>query len=63
VLCAGNVSCGGIFRNCNVDFLCAFAENLSLSLAFMDELCGAMRAIEIAAHNNWTIFGWKLTIL
>jgi hypothetical protein len=40
-----------------------FAENLSLISAFMAELCGAMRAIEIAAHNNWQIFGWKLTLL
>jgi hypothetical protein len=32
--------------------LCAFAENISLTSAFMAELCGAMRAIEIVAHNN-----------
>jgi ribonuclease HI len=46
-------SCGGIFRNHNADFLCAFAENTGLKSAFKAELCGVMRAIEIAAGKNW----------
>jgi ribonuclease HI len=47
-------SCGGIFRNHNADFLCGFAENTGLKSAFMAELCGAMRAIELAHNRNWT---------
>jgi hypothetical protein len=46
-------SCGGIFRNHNVVFLCGFAENTGLKYAFMAELCGAMRAIKIANSRNW----------
>ncbi|GAU35456.1 hypothetical protein TSUD_364120 [Trifolium subterraneum] len=46
-------SCGGIFRNHNADFLCAFAENTGLKSAFKAELCGVMRAIEIAAGKTW----------
>ncbi|CAJ2636606.1 unnamed protein product [Trifolium pratense] len=46
-------SCGGIFRNHNADFLCCFAENTGLKSAFMAEICGAMRAIELANCRNW----------
>jgi ribonuclease HI len=46
-------SCGGIFRNSDADFLCCFAENTGLGSAFSAELAGALRAIEIAANNNW----------
>jgi ribonuclease HI len=49
-------SCGGIFRNHNADFLCAFAENTFMQSAFKAELCGVMRAIEIAANKNWSNF-------
>lgn len=42
-------SCGGIFRNNNVDFMLCFAENIGLANAFIAELSGAMRAIEIAS--------------
>jgi ribonuclease HI len=47
-------ACGGIFKNCNAEFLCGFAENTGLSSAFIAELCGAMNAIEIVASKNWT---------
>jgi hypothetical protein len=52
---ASNVStssCGGIFRNHNADFLCGFAENTGLKSAFMAELCGVIRDIEIADSKN-----------
>ncbi|XP_045794076.1 uncharacterized protein LOC123888954 [Trifolium pratense] len=47
-------SCAGIFRNHNADFLCGFAENTGLKSAFMAELCGAMKAIELAHNRNWS---------
>jgi hypothetical protein len=40
-------SCGGIFRNSDADFLCCFAENISLGSAFSAELAWALRANEI----------------
>jgi len=46
-------SCGGIFRNSNVDFLLCFAENVGPENAYFAELAGAMRAIDIAHQNNW----------
>ncbi|GAU32780.1 hypothetical protein TSUD_152280 [Trifolium subterraneum] len=46
-------SCGGIFRNHHADFLCCFAENTGVSSAYFAELCGAMKAIEIAHDHNW----------
>lgn len=42
----GNLSCGGIFRNNEADFLCCFTEPLA-------EISGALRAIELAYQNNW----------
>lgn len=46
-------SCGGIFRDNNADFICCFAENLPGVNSFVAEICGALRAIEIAAQRNW----------
>jgi ribonuclease HI len=50
----GNSSCGGIFRKHYVFFLSCFAEPLGISTSFHAEICGALRAIEIAFHNNWS---------
>jgi ribonuclease HI len=50
----GNASCGGIFRNHEADFLYGFAEPLGVTTTFIAEMCGAMRAIEIAFQNHWT---------
>ncbi|GAU14067.1 hypothetical protein TSUD_168920 [Trifolium subterraneum] len=47
-------ACGGIFRNHNAEFICCFAENTSLNTAYFAELCGAMKAVEIVADNNWS---------
>ncbi|MCH83045.1 ribonuclease H protein, partial [Trifolium medium] len=41
-------SCGGIFRNCQADFVGCFAKNLGTGTTFQAELAGVMRAIEIA---------------
>jgi ribonuclease HI len=46
-------SCGGIFRDHEANFIYAFAEPLGTSTSYVAELCGAMRAIEIAFHHNW----------
>jgi ribonuclease HI len=51
--CPGSASCGGVFRNHSADFILGFAEPLGLSTSYFAELCGAMRAIEIAFQNNW----------
>jgi ribonuclease HI len=34
--------------------LYGFAEPLGVTTAYVAEMCGAMRAIEIAFQNNWT---------
>jgi ribonuclease HI len=49
----GNASCGGVFRNHEAEFVYGFAEPLGVRNAFVAELCGAMRAIEIAFQNHW----------
>lgn len=49
----GNASCGGIFRNHNADFVYGFAEPLGITNAYVAELCGFMRAIEIAFQKQW----------
>jgi hypothetical protein len=49
----GNAACGGIFRNHNADFIYGFADPLGVTNAYIAEMCGAMRAIEIAYHNQW----------
>ncbi|CAJ2671835.1 unnamed protein product [Trifolium pratense] len=50
-------ACGGIFRNSNAEFLCAFASKTDMASAFSAELCGFMTAIEIAdargRRNMW----------
>jgi ribonuclease HI len=51
--CPGSASCGGVFRNHSSDFVLGFAEPLGLATSYFAELCGAMRAIEIAFQNDW----------
>ncbi|GAU28980.1 hypothetical protein TSUD_391800 [Trifolium subterraneum] len=48
----GFASCGGIFRNFTADFVYGFAEPLGFVSPHFAELCGAMRAVEIAYQNN-----------
>jgi ribonuclease HI len=43
----------GIFRNNAADFIHAYAEPLGIASSFFAEICGAMRAIEVAFHHNW----------
>jgi ribonuclease HI len=50
----GTASCGGVFRDSNADFLLAFAEPLGFASSYLAELCGAMKAVEIANANNST---------
>ncbi|GAU30172.1 hypothetical protein TSUD_311230 [Trifolium subterraneum] len=47
-------SCGGIFRNSEADFMCAFADNLGVGSAFNAELIGALNAIELANSKHWS---------
>ncbi|MCH99434.1 ribonuclease H protein [Trifolium medium] len=49
----GLASCGGIFRSYSADFVLGFAEPLGVTTSYYAELCGAMRAIEIASQNHW----------
>jgi ribonuclease HI len=49
----GSASYGGVFRNHSSDFVLGFAEPLGLATSYFAELCGAMRAIEIAFQNDW----------
>jgi ribonuclease HI len=49
----GNASCGRVFRSHDADFVYGFAEPLGVTNAFVAELCGAMRVIEIAFQNHW----------
>ncbi|GAU31405.1 hypothetical protein TSUD_370540 [Trifolium subterraneum] len=49
----GLASCAGVFRDASADFVLGFAEPLGVATSFFAELCGAMRAIEIAYHNHW----------
>jgi ribonuclease HI len=48
----GIASCGGIFRDHNANFVYAFAEPLGREIAFFAELCGALKAIELAFEKN-----------
>jgi ribonuclease HI len=48
-----NAACGGIFRNSHADFVYGFAEPLGESTAYIAELSGVIRAIEIAFQNQW----------
>jgi ribonuclease HI len=49
----GNAACGGVFRDHNADFTFAFSEPLGVDSSVFAEMCGAMRALEIAFENNW----------
>jgi ribonuclease HI len=49
----GNAACGGIFRNSDADFVYGFAEPLGESTAYIAELSGVIRAIEIAFQKQW----------
>ncbi|GAU35387.1 hypothetical protein TSUD_160380 [Trifolium subterraneum] len=49
----GLSSCGGIFRNSSSDFVYGFAEPLGVATSFYAELCGAMRAIDLAFQFHW----------
>ncbi|GAU45776.1 hypothetical protein TSUD_24400 [Trifolium subterraneum] len=49
----GNASCGGVFRNNNADFMFAFVDPLGVETSYFAELCGVMKAIEIAFDKNW----------
>jgi ribonuclease HI len=49
----GLSSCGGIFRDNEANFIYAFAEPLGTSTSYVAELCGAMRALEIAFQKHW----------
>jgi ribonuclease HI len=42
-----------VFRDSNADFLFAFAEPLGIASSYSTELCGAMKAIEIAYNKRW----------
>ncbi|GAU19469.1 hypothetical protein TSUD_77130 [Trifolium subterraneum] len=55
----GLASCGGIFRNHEADMIYCFAEPLGTASAFQAELCGAMRAIEVAHNRNWKNIWWN----
>jgi ribonuclease HI len=47
-----NASGGGVFRDANADFLYAFAKPLGIASSYFAELCGAIKAIEIAHHKR-----------
>jgi len=49
-----NSACGIIFRNWEADCLLCVSENLGLGNALRAELCGAMRAIEMAHLKHWS---------
>jgi ribonuclease HI len=49
----GIASCAGVFRNFTADFICGFAEPLGIATSYFAELCGAMRAVELAHQRNW----------
>jgi ribonuclease HI len=49
----GNAACGGVFRDHNADFIFAFSEPLGVGSYDFSEMCGAMKAVEIAFEKNW----------
>jgi ribonuclease HI len=49
----GNAACGGIFRNHNSEFVYGFSEPLGDATSYIAEMCGVIRAIEIAFQNHW----------
>jgi ribonuclease HI len=50
----GVSGCGGIFRNEEAEAVICFAEPLGLRTSYHAELCGLMRAVEIAKDMNWS---------
>jgi len=46
-------ACGGIFRDKDSNFLMCFAQNTGQGTTFHAELCGAMKAIELAHLYKW----------
>lgn len=50
----GVSSCGGIFRDFEGTCLGCFVEPLGTLTSYQAEMCGALRAIEVAAENHWT---------
>ncbi|XP_045791659.1 uncharacterized protein LOC123886381 [Trifolium pratense] len=50
---SGVSSCAGVFRNSASDYLCCFVEPLGVATCYYAELCGAMRALELAHQKNW----------
>jgi len=46
-------ACGGIFRDKHSNFLLCFAQNTGQGTTFQAELCGAMKAIELAPLYQW----------
>jgi ribonuclease HI len=48
-----SAACGGVFRNHQAEFVLAFAENIPFQSSLIVELCGVMRAIEMAFEHNW----------
>jgi ribonuclease HI len=49
----GIAACGGVFRDHHANFVYAFAEPLGVETAYFAELCGVLKAIEIAYEKNW----------
>jgi len=49
-------ACGIIFRDHVADCLLCLSENLGPGDALRAELCGSMRAIEVAHQKNWLNF-------
>jgi ribonuclease HI len=49
----GPSACGGLFRDNNGNHLGSFADFLGDSIAFLAELSGIMRAIELAFDRGW----------
>ncbi|KAK2369712.1 hypothetical protein QL285_082828 [Trifolium repens] len=49
----GNVACGGVFRDHHANFVYAFAEPIGIETAYFAELCGVLKAIDIAYEKNW----------
>ncbi|GAU46323.1 hypothetical protein TSUD_28400 [Trifolium subterraneum] len=49
----GLSSCASVFRNHEADVLCYFVEPLGIASSYSAELCGAMRATELAHQRNY----------
>ena len=53
-------ACGGIFRDKYSNFLLCFAQNTGQGTAFQAELCGAVKAIELAHLYQWKYLWLKV---